>query len=168
MSDLVSNATRGRLAEYIVARALGISTDMIRDEWGAVDLTTAAGLKVEVKSAAFIQSWRQRRLSLISFLTPKTRAWDSETNVQSRESRRQADVYVFALLAHQDKPTLDPLDVSQWQFYVLPTAVLDGRTRSQHSITLKTLEKLSGGPVDYFHLCDSVHRTGGGEHERAI
>jgi hypothetical protein len=26
VSDLVSNATRGRLAEYIIARALGIST----------------------------------------------------------------------------------------------------------------------------------------------
>lgn len=37
---------------------------------------------------------------------------------------------------------MDPLDLDQWVFYVMPTAVLDGRTRSQHSITLKTLEGL--------------------------
>jgi hypothetical protein len=30
VSDLVSNATRGRLAEYVIARALGISTAGVR------------------------------------------------------------------------------------------------------------------------------------------
>jgi hypothetical protein len=30
-SDLVSNATRGRLAEFIVAKALGISVNAVRD-----------------------------------------------------------------------------------------------------------------------------------------
>jgi hypothetical protein len=52
-------------------------------------------------------------------------------------------VYVLALLAHTDKATVDPLDLDQWVFYVLPTVVLDGRTRSQHSITLKTLQGLT-------------------------
>ena len=49
--------------------------------------------------------------------------------------RRHAQVYVFALLAHTGKATVNPLDLDQSAFYVLPTAVLDGRTRSQHSIT---------------------------------
>jgi hypothetical protein len=41
LSDLVSNATRGLIAEFIVANALGISTtDRVRDEWGAFDLQT--------------------------------------------------------------------------------------------------------------------------------
>jgi hypothetical protein len=155
VSDLVSNATRGRLAEFIVAKALGISIDIVRDEWQAFDLETSAGLKIEVKSAAYIQSWKQRTLSSIQFLTRKTSVWNQETN-ETSEAKWQADVYVFALLAHQDKLTIDPLDVRQWQFYVLPTRVLDGRERSQHSITLKTLEKLSGKPVDYFHLADAV------------
>ena len=52
-------------------------------------------------------------------------------------------MYVFALLAHTDKATVDPLDLDQWVSYVRSTAVLDGRTRSQHSITLKTLEGLT-------------------------
>ena len=38
---------------------------------------------------------------------------------------------------------MDPLDLDQRVFYVLPTAVLHGRTRSQHSITLKTLQGLT-------------------------
>jgi hypothetical protein len=155
-SDLVSNATRGRLAEFIVATALSVSVKGVRDEWGAYDLETPEKIKVEVKSAAFVQSWQQVKLSSISFLTPKTRAWDPENNRLDMESRRQADVYVFALLTHQEKSTIDPLNVRQWRFYVLPTPVLDARTRSQHSITLRSLEKLAGGSVTYEQLRSKV------------
>lgn len=98
-SDLVSNATRGVLAEYIVARALGI-VEGVRDEWAAYDLITPEGIKIEVKSAAFLQAWHQEKSSSISFRTPKTKAWNSETNALSDTARRQADVYVFALLSH--------------------------------------------------------------------
>jgi hypothetical protein len=48
-SDLVSNATRGRLAEFITARALGVPTSGFRNEWAAYDLETREGIKVEVR-----------------------------------------------------------------------------------------------------------------------
>ena len=158
-SDLVSNATRGVLAEYIVARALGLAEKGVRNEWAAFDLETPAGIKIEVKSAAYVQSWHQKRLSSITFMTPKTRAWDADTNMQSREAKRQADVYVFALLVHINKATVDPLILDQWRFYVLPTAVLDARTRSQHSITLKSLKKLCDGAVTYADLREAVEKS---------
>ena len=60
-SDLVSNATRGVLAEYIVATALGLA-DGVRREWDAFDLLTKDGVRVEVKSAAYLQSWGHDRL----------------------------------------------------------------------------------------------------------
>jgi hypothetical protein len=96
-SDLVSNATRGRLAEFIVAKALGVPTDCVRDEWGAYDLKMPDGTKIEVKSAAYVQSWYQDRLSIISFLTPKTLEYNPDTNKLAHTPRRQADIYVFAL-----------------------------------------------------------------------
>lgn len=155
-SDLLSNTTRGIFAEFVVANALGVSLDEVRDEWGAFDLLTPKGVKVEVKSAAYIQSWHQTRLSKISFRVPKTTGWYAETNAFDPEPRRQADVYVFALLAHKEQETIDPLDVSQWHFYVLPTTVLNERTRSQHSIALRSLAVLSGGPVSYSDLRNKV------------
>jgi len=48
-SDLISNAMRGILAEYIVATAVG-KTDKIRTEWDAFDIETDEGIKIEVKS----------------------------------------------------------------------------------------------------------------------
>lgn len=154
-SDLVSNATRGILAEYLVAQALGVA-DGVREEWAAYDLTTIDGTHVEVKSAAYIQSWHQDHLSPIVFHVPKTRAWNSESNRQSEDIRRQADVYVFAVLANKIQSTLDPLDVSQWEFYVVPTAYLDNRTRSQHSITLPSLRALAGDPIRLAQLNEAV------------
>jgi hypothetical protein len=155
-SNLLSNATRGIVAEYIVARALDADFEGVRDEWAAYDLSTKDGIKVEVKSSAFLQSWYQEQLSRVSFVVPRTRAWDPSTSTMNELSVRQADVYVFALLAHQDKQTVEPLDVSQWTFYVLPTSVLDGRTRSQHSITLPTLCELCTRAVRYHELRAAV------------
>ncbi len=144
VSDLVSNATRGRLAEFIVAKSLGIDTSKIpRDEWQAYDLKTPDGTKVEVKSAAYIQSWYQKSLSEITFSIKKSRHWDPETNQQSKESSRQADIYVYCLLFHKDKDTINPLDLDQWKFYILSKNDLESYKRSQHSITLKSLEKLT-------------------------
>ena len=164
-SDLLSNATRGILAEYIVARALAMGATGVRDEWAAYDLQTPEGIKVEVKSASYLQSWHQTKLSNISFRTPRTLAWDPDTSVFGKVPARQANVYVVAVLAHKDKSTVDPLDLAQWEFFVLPTTVLDQRVRSQHSITLPSLKRLAGQPVTFEHLGDVVRRTAAGSKE---
>jgi hypothetical protein len=158
-SDLVSNAARGVLAEYLVAKAVGVDTARVRDGWASYDLQTPAGVRIEVKSAAYLQSWRQAKPSAILFSTRPVRAWDPETNELAAEPRRHADVYVFALHAHRDKATLDPLDVAQWRFYVLPTRVLNERTRSQHLITLRSLEALAGEAVPFEGLREAVERV---------
>ena len=156
-SDLVSNATRGILAEYIVARAVGVPTTGVRDEWAAYDLETPDGIKLEVKSAAYIQSWWQRAFSPISFKIKKTRSWNDETGY-SGEPTRKADLYVFALLAHKDHHTIDPLDLDQWTFYVLPTAQLEERKGSQSSISLSALTELTS-PVPFDELRGAVYKA---------
>ncbi len=158
-SDLLSNATRGVLAEFIVANAVGAKLDECRKEWNPYDLETCDNIKVEVKSAAYVQSWHQKRLSKITFNVPKTRYWSADTGQMDQEAKRQADVYVFALLAHQDKATVDPMDLDQWRFYVLPTRVLNDRSRSQQSITLPSLEKLAGPGISYSELAEAVTKA---------
>jgi hypothetical protein len=155
VSDLVSNVTRGRFAEFIVASALGLAGN-VRNEWDAFDLCTKNETKIEVKSCAYLQSWHQVKHSAICFQIPHTRAWDSTTNKHAPESRRQADIYVFAILAHRIKATLDPLNLDQWHFYPVLTQQLNTRTRSQHSITLKSLQELRANPVSYAELSDSI------------
>jgi hypothetical protein len=156
-SDLVSNALRGRLAEFLVGQALGVVSG-VRAEWDAYDLRFQDGTTIEVKSAAYFQTWAQKAPSVISFDIAPSRFWDPRTNEWAREVRRHADVYVFALLAHQDKPTLDPMDVEQWTFFLLPTAVLNARLPSRKRLGLVTLRSL--GPVEcgFGKLRDEIER----------
>jgi len=161
-SDLLSNATRGILAEFIVARALGLPDEGVRNEWDAFDLTWSVDgriIKVEVKSAAFLQSWAQKEPTKIKFSVGKKRAWDGETGIFADEAARSADVYVFAVLSHLDKATVDPLDVGQWRFWAVPTHVLNARRRSQHSITFKSLMRLAGEGSSFEELADAVREA---------
>ena len=61
VSDILSNATRGRFAEFIVGTAIGFNPNKLRDEWDAYDLTSEEGIKIEVKSADYIKCWKQSK-----------------------------------------------------------------------------------------------------------
>jgi hypothetical protein len=152
-SDLVSNTARGLLAEFIVASALDLTSEL-REEWRSFDLLTASGRKIEVKSCAYLQAWGQNKLSDIMFNIRPTRAWDVNTGALATELKRQADVYIFALLSHKDKLTLNPLDLDQWEFYVVATNLLDARIGN--SITLKSLQQLCPVAVSFANLRNSV------------
>ncbi|PCH52976.1 MAG: hypothetical protein COC20_01525 [Cellvibrionales bacterium] len=157
-SDLVGNALRGILAEYIVASAVG-KIGGNRTEWDAYDIETYEGVKVEVKSGAYIQSWSQKQLSKIQFGIRPTQGWDSKTNSYSTEFVRQADVYVFCVLKQKNQETIDPLNLDQWDFYVLATNQLNKTVGGQKTITLGRLKELEPTAVSYGELSASIKQT---------
>ena len=100
----------------------------------------------------------RRRRDCPGSRSPRPERWrGTRTAGDSPKSPDGTPRCVFALLAHTDKATVDPLNLDQWVFYVLPTAVLDGRTRSQHSITLRTLEGMAAA-VCFGELRQAVER----------
>ena len=127
-SDLAGNALRGCIAEYLVLQALGANPD-VRQEWDAVDIRLSSGLTVEVKSAAYHQSWAQRKESPIGFSIAPTLGWKLATGV------------------------------GQWTFYVLATRILDDKAGSQKKINLASLLRLNPEAVDYTGLKAAVTRA---------
>jgi hypothetical protein len=154
-SDLISNSQRGILAEFLVALALGVDGG-VRTEWDAYDWRTDSGIKVEVKASGYVQSWAQERLSRVGFDIAPKRGWDASTNTSATEAARPADVYVFAVHAHTDQASIDPLDVTQWEFYVLGTPVLNQACSSQRRISLGTLQRLCPEAVPFESLGEAV------------
>lgn len=157
-SDILGNALRGKLAEYTVARAVGES-DGARLEWNAYDVLCKDGCKVEVKSAAYIRSWKQDRLSKISFGIKPTAGWYAETNEYDTEVSRQADVYVFCVFSHKDPESADPLCLDQWRFYVMATERLDRLVPAQKTITLSSLIELGPTETDYSGLASAIRKA---------
>ena len=169
-SDLLDNTERGVLAEFLVAKALGVA-DEPRVEWAAHDVSASFDGKdvaVEVKSAAWYQSWDRHQAqpspSDIRFdIAPRKWSWDPKTNesIELLEPQRAADVYVFCVLGNDDGSKPNPFDLDQWKFYVLDTASLDRERPKQKTIGLKPLchlvQKATGrDAVEYADLREAI------------
>ena len=143
-SDLLSNTLRGVIAEFLVAKALGVANTP-RLEWGWYDLATSTGRKIEVKSAAYRQSWPQERPSDIRFdIAPAKWLWDPDTNTSTYYEKpvRASDAYVFCLLGSLESTDPNPLDIDQWTFYVIRTRDLDCEVGTQKTIGIQPLRTL--------------------------
>lgn len=151
LSDIKMNNARGYLAEFLVAKAVG--ADAVRIEWDAFDVATSSGITIEVKSSAYIQAWEQQGISTISFTGLRGRTWNPLTG-SAPEATYNADVYVFCVETAKTHDEYNPLDVSQWEFYVVPKAVIE--STGYNSIGLTNLTKLAGAPVAYANLAEAI------------
>ena len=153
-SSLLDNTARGMLAEFLVATALGLQGTP-RVEWDRYDLQAKDRSAIEVKSAAYIQTWKQEAPSVTEYRIARRRGWNPDTGEYDQgPKRRHADVYVFCLLEGAD-----PIDVDHWQFFVISTAVLDARCGAQQTIRLSTLKRLWPRECDYQGLRKAVKQT---------
>ena len=160
-SDLLDNTLRGSFSEFLVAAALGIDLSKPRVNWDPWDLTFSTGqaeLHIEVKSGSYLQAWEQKRPSAIRFSIRPAIRW-SEATGYTGEQRRQSDVYVFCVFTEKDISKADPMELDSWDFYVLPTKVLDERCGEQKSISLGALLRLNPEKADFAKLKAAVLRS---------
>jgi hypothetical protein len=151
-SDLIVNITRGVLSEFIIKQLLEIKSET-RIEWDDYDLISNSGKKIEVKSSSYIQSWKQKKYSEIEFDISPTR---SDSNDYGDIKKRWSDYYIFCTLKNKDQNTLNPLDLEQWDFYVLETKILDEKKPNQKKIRLNPLLKLNPVKCKYNELKEVI------------
>lgn len=136
--NLLFNDVRGVYGERLVAQLLEIAPPP-RDSWAAYDLMTPEGVRVEVKTTAFLQAWNptaSTKKPVFSGL--KGQAWTLETGY-SGIATYNADLYVFCLQIEQDITRWNALDLAQWRFFLLPKATVE--QRNCQSISLSALRK---------------------------
>ena len=104
----------------------------------------------------YLQSWGHEKLSKIVFGIRPTRLWSSTNGTAEVEVWRQADIYLFCLLKHEEKESLDPLDLDQWEFYLLRSSVLDERCSQSKTISLGRLKGLNPRVINYGGLAACV------------
>lgn len=134
-SDLLNNALRWKLAEYIIAKALWIDNNF-RIEWDEYDLVYN-DLKIEIKSWAYIQSWEQDKYSNITLIVKPTKDYNWT------DFKRQSDIYIFAILSYKEAFTINPLKLEQWDFYIIKTSILNENLWKQKTIWLNSLLRLN-------------------------
>jgi hypothetical protein len=155
-SDLRMNNVRGILAEFLVAKAVG-ANEAPKEEWANFDVQTPDGIRIEVKASAYWQSWPQRGPSKIVFSGLTARSWE-EDGSYSADRQIRADVFVFAVQACADPTKYDPLDVGQWEFYVLPASTV--AETGARSLSLASLARHEAGPIAWRDLAEAVAESG--------
>ncbi len=164
-SDLQANNLRGIFAEWMVAKLTGGSLEGVRDSWREYDLEVEGDLKVEVKAAGYLQSWKQDAPSKIIFTSLKNRIYNYDTREYTENETYNADVYVFCLQHQIDPLAWDALNLENWTFFVLPRHALE--SLNVKSLSLPSLEKITA-PIHARDLRNSVQscspgKSGGSE-----
>lgn len=159
LSDLRTNNARGYLAEFLVAKALGLG-GVTRTEWDAYDLVLG-DIRIEVKSSAYLQAWKQRTLSTIRFSGLRATRHHPDHGYNPAGKQLNAHVYVFCVQTAQQHEQYRPLDLSQWDFYVVGHDALEAAGNS--SIGLKAVIDLAGPPTPWSRLRYSVTSTAVGQ-----
>ena len=157
-SDLLSNALRGSLAEYIVGNELGCLNAQ-RIEWDAYDLILPSGKYIEVKSAAYLQTWQQKKNSVIRFDIAEKTSWFATSNSSSCKLQRAAEIYVFCVFTETDRQIANPLNLQQWFFIVMTSADIAKNFAKSKTVGLGSLEKVGAKRIQHFELCEAIAKA---------
>jgi len=139
--DLFENRNRSIFAEFLVASALGVQ-DLRRLEWNAYDLEYKQN-RIEVKSSAYIQNWKQAKATKISFDIAPKRSWLIKANRYSKERTRLADIYVFSVFTGTDRHDHKVEDIDLWDFYILTKKRINSELGEQKKLSLVPLRNMT-------------------------
>lgn len=156
MSRLMGDGTRGDLAEFIVNTALGTDTTTPKKGWGECDIVYN-GIRIEIKCSAYLQAWERPSLSKPVFSIAKTINCDIEefegsyryVGRDNTPPQRRSELYIFCLFAATEREQADPMKLDQWEFYIVPTKLIDEKLGEQGKISLQGIEKLGISKCGY-------------------
>lgn len=144
------------VAEFLVAKALGLDLPYNKNGWTTCDILYK-GKRVEIKASAYFHSWRgdgkvskQREFGI-----PET---VGQHNEKKEVAERQNDVYVFCLNLGDSFESSDPFEMAHWEFYVVPTSVINQECGHQDKVSLGRLRTITPewGKVSYSRLKAAV------------
>ena len=169
-SNLLHNMHRGKFAEFIVKCALEQGGVQTRKEVmtglepydleGPIIASTGLTSKLEIKSAAFVQSWDIKHPEKTSFSIAPAKTPDETGDYRDGSFKhRNNDIYIFAIYTATSNEQ-DILNLSLWEFYILPTYKIenDDALYKQKTISLKTVKQLCE-PFKYENLCCAIIDT---------
>ena len=145
---------QSKIAEYIVGKALGLTEAQNVGEWTLFDMMYR-GKRIEIKETSYYHAWqtdeepksKQRSFGI-------TKAYDNY-KAENSPLRRQNDIYIFCLNTGETREASNPLELNNWQFYVLSTDVINRKCGDAKTISLSRVEKLAK-KVSYSELKGEV------------
>ena len=146
------------IAEFLVAKALGLVVPQNCNGWTLWDILYN-GVKIEIKSTAYYHSWRSDGKVSNRRSFGITKAY-SKYKDSTSEYKRQNDIYIFCLNMGNTKEESNPLHLENWQFYIVPTKIIDEKCKDNKTRSLGQVRKLTNSTtgVTYTNLRREIDR----------
>ena len=158
-SDLNDGTCRSALAKFIVATSLkvpNLNQGLSRASKKPYDLISKDGYRIEVKSAAYNESVDEEHPDYISFGIVPTEL--SGRIKETNTTHRNSDVFVFCVYKAVSKNET-PLNMDFWDFYILPTKVLNEKMPIRKTITVQSLMQLEPMWCDYYGIGNAIQEV---------
>ena len=90
-------------------------------------------------------------------ITKATGSYDP-SNSGNNEFCRQNDIYVFCLNTGDTRDTSYPLNLNNWEFYIIPTAIINEKCGNNKTISLGKIKKLGFTSKRYDEIKAEIDR----------
>ena len=145
------------IAEINVKKALGIDKAQNIDYWTLYDILYK-NFRIEIKETSYYHSWNENGKISKQIMFGITKANSNyETVEMENKFERQNDIYVFCLNKGETKETSNPLNINNWEFYVIPTKVINEKCNNYKSIGLERVRKLTKA-ISYDKLKETIDK----------
>ncbi len=133
----------GEIAEFVVARALGVTESQNSEYWTLWD-TSYRNKRIEVKATAYYHLWNDNGnvSNRRTFGITKANGSYDAAKSGNEDFCRQNDIYVFCLNIGDTRETSYPLNLNNWEFYIVPTSVINEKCGNNKTISLGRIKGL--------------------------
>lgn len=143
------------IAEFLVEKALGIDKAQNTDYWTLYDILYR-NYRIEIKQTSYYHPWNEnakisnvRRFG-ITMANSNYESVDGENKYE-----RQNDIYVFCLNTGETRADSNPIDLNNWEFYVVPTSVINENCGSNKTIVLKKVREI-GEKISWYEIKENI------------
>ena len=125
------------IAEFIVGKALGLTEPCNRNGWSLFDIFYRK-TRIEIKETGYFYSWQKD-----GKISQQRTFGIAPAYGKDKVKERQNDIYVFCLNTGTNEEESNPLAMDNWEFYVVPTSVINKVAENQKTISLGRVRKLA-------------------------
>ena len=145
------------IAEFIVEKALEINKSHNTDSWTLYDILYR-NTRIEVKETSYYHPWNENGKISNQRNFGITMANSSyENSNDSNKFERQNDIYVFCLNVGNTKEESNPMNLNNWEFYIVPTKTINSLCGENKTISLGKVKK-SAKKVEYFEIKNYIDK----------
>ena len=146
------------MAEYLVAKALGKDEADNDAYWTLFDIAYS-GKRIEVKKSSYYHPWNEDGKISDQRIFSIAKANSSyEDNTKENRYERQNDIYVFCLNVGKTKEEANPLNLDNWQFYIVPTSFINENCGNNKTISLGRIRNFGFEAKNYYEIEDEINR----------